>query len=155
MRRTRTGSIQAAVGRAYRAAGGLEAVARDLSVALSTLSYGTEVREDRPGGLGVNYLDRLGRIEPEAAVPLAEHFARLAGGVYHSLPADGPTSRTIAELTREFGLVLQQHADAHSAGSADPTDYTPAEAREAVQELDRLLSVAASFRAVLTAKAGD
>ncbi len=36
---------------------------------------------DRPGGLGVNYLHTLGRVVPEAAVPIAVHFARLGGGV--------------------------------------------------------------------------
>ena len=78
-RMTRPGSIQDAVRQVFGAVGGLENAAADLGVSLSVLSYGTENREDRPGGLGVNYLDRLGRIEPQAAEAVARHFATLAG----------------------------------------------------------------------------
>ena len=87
-RATRPGSIQSSVRAAYLAVGGLESASEDLGVSVTTLSYGTEVTDLRPGGLGVNYLDRLGRIEPLSAVPLAQHFAHLAGGVFQ--PVTGP-----------------------------------------------------------------
>lgn len=155
MRKARPASIQSAVQSSIRAAGGLEAAANDLGVGVSTLSHGTEISESRPGGLGINYADRLGRVVPEAAVPIAQHFAMLAGGTFQPLVLDGPTASDIHQLTREFSDVLQQHAAAHSSNSATPDDYTPAEAEQQIRELNEVIATASRFRSVLCAKAGE
>lgn len=154
MRNVRPASIQSAVQASIRLAGGLEAVANDTGVGVSTLSHGTEVSEQRPGGLGVNYLDRIGRIVPEAAEPVAQHFARLAGGLFHPVAADGCTASDIHQITRDFADVLQRHGQAHSATSENPTDYTSKEALQQLVELDKMVRAAMRFRAVLVEKAG-
>nr|WP_319250485.1 hypothetical protein [uncultured Celeribacter sp.] len=153
MRDHRPGSIQSAVHQAYRAVGGLEAASADLGIAISTLSYGTERNDHRPGGIGVNYLDTLARIERGAAVPLAEHFAHLAGGVFQPVDVTGVTAADVHRLTREFSDVLAKHADAHSSASENPEDYTAAEASAQLVEIDELVEAAVAFRAVLTRKA--
>ena len=153
-RATRPGSVQSAIRVAYQAVGGLECASEDLGVSVTALSYGTEVSDQRPGGLGVNYLDRLGRIEPRAAIPLAQHFAHLAGGVFHPVEVRGDLAADIGLLTREFSDVLAKHAEAHSPGSENPQDYTPREAREQIKELDEVVAVAVSLRAALLARAG-
>lgn len=94
-RRTRPGSIQSALQEAYRAAGGVEAVAADLGLSLSSVSYGTEQREDRPGGLGLNHVDRLARMHPEVAAVLARHFAGLAGGMFAEIAVRGAQLSTL------------------------------------------------------------
>lgn len=153
MRKVRPASIQSAVQSAIRAAGGLEAVANDLGVGVSTLSHGTEISEQRPGGLGVNYLDRAARIVPEAAVPIASHFAALAGGTFLPMVAGGSTAVDIHRITSEFSDVLQRHAAAHSSVSELPGDYSPREAQEQITELDELVAAAMLFRATLLLKA--
>lgn len=152
MRQTWSGTIQDAVARSYRAAGGVEAVAELLGLANSTVSYGTEVNEHRPGGMGVNHLARLGRYAPGCAVPLAQFFAAQGGGVFHPLTATGATAADVSRITREFSEVLARHAEAHSESSDDPDDYTPREARGQVGELDDLIAAAVAFRAVLVTK---
>ena len=152
-RRVRPGTIQAAVGAAYKGAGGLEAVAADLGVSLSVLSYGTELREDRPGGLGVNYLDRLGRIDSAAALPIAQHFATLAGGFFQPVDLGGALAGDIHALTREFSDVLQKHAEAHSDASENPAGYTAAEAAAQIKEIDEMIAAASRLRAAMVAKA--
>lgn len=153
MRNNRPGSIQAAIQESYTAAGGLENVSRDVGISITTLSYGTKVDEDRPGGLGINYLDRLCRIEPKAAEALARHFAALAGGIYMPLGAGaGPLHGELSELMRDMSEVVAQHGAAHSAASADPGDYTLGEARDQIRWLDRLLSTGARFRGALVQK---
>lgn len=152
MRNHRAGSIQAAVIAAYRAVGGLENASHDLGVSISTLSYGTEISEQRPGGLGVNYLDRLGRIESGSAVPIAQHFALLAGGVFMPISASGGAD--IWKVSQHFSDVLRDHAAAHSDASDDPNDYTPAEAKAQIDGLDRLIAAAVTMRAALVHKAG-
>lgn len=154
MRHTRSGSVQDAVAKSYRAAGGVEAVADLLGLANSTVSYGTEVNEHRPGGLGVNYLSRLGRHNPDCAVPVAQFFAALAGGAFYPLRDKGVTASDINRITREFSDVLARHAEAHSDSSDNPEDYTPDEAMAQIVELDELVSAAVSFRALLAVKAG-
>jgi hypothetical protein len=153
-RRTRPGSIQAAVRAAYRAVGGVECASDDLGVSAAALSYGTEITEARPGGLGVNYLDRLGRIEPRAALPVAEHFAALAGGVFQPVDLTGALAADVTHVTREFSDVLARHAEAHAPGSENPNDYTPDEAAEQIRELDELIAVSAVMRAALVRKSG-
>lgn len=153
-RATRPGSIQAAVRQSIRALGGLECASDDLGVSVSVLSYGTEVSDTRPGGLGVNYLDRLGRIDGLAAVPIAQHFAHLAGGVFQPICPEGATATNINHITQEFSDVLAKHAEAHSNASENPNDYTPHEAAAQIKELDELIATSANLRAALTRKAG-
>lgn len=152
-RRTRPGSIQSAVQQVIVALGGIEASALEAGVSISTLSYGTEQRDDRPGGLGVNHLDRLARIDAAAALPMAQHFATLAGGVFQPIDLSGPSWSDMAGLSREYADVVSVHAAAHSDGSPDPRDYTPAEAAEQIREIDELVSVALRHRASLMIKA--
>ena len=81
MRKLKTGSVQQAVREAYTAAGGIHCVADDVALSAALLSRAIDASDEhRPGGLGINYLDRLSRIVPQAAAPIAEHFARLGGG---------------------------------------------------------------------------
>jgi hypothetical protein len=148
-RATRPGSIQAAVAAVYEAMGGIKNAATDAGVSISTLSYGTEVSEERPGGVGANYLDRLGRVERAAAVPLAQHWSHLAGGVFHPVDLSGPAWSDMAAISKEFADVVTLHAAAHSDGSADPSDYTVAEACQQVRELDELVAAALRKRAGL------
>jgi hypothetical protein len=151
-RAVRPASIQSAVSAAYRAAGGLECCSADLGVSISTLSYGTEVTDQRPGGLGVNYLDRLGRIEPLAARPLADHFCHLAGGVFMPASYRGALAADMAALTREFSDVMARHAEAHSSGSIDPSGYTPKEAAAQIKELQDVVRVSVNMIAALETK---
>ena len=154
MRNHPYGTIQDAVQSSYRASGHTnEEIAELLGVRGSTISYGAEMSEARPGGLGVNYLHRLGRMRPEAAVPIAQHFARLGGGVFQPQTLNGRTAGDVHRLTREFSDVLQCHAAAHSASSASPQDYTAAEAAMQIRELDEMVAVAMAFRAALVSKA--
>lgn len=154
MRSHRPASIQSAVARVYRAVGGLECASADIGVSISVLSYGTEVTDHRPGGLGVNYLDRLGRIEPAAAVPIAQHFSALAGGVFQPVASSGDVAHDVHTLTREFSDVLARHAEAHSAASDNPSDYTPREAQGMITEIDELIAAATQLKAALMPKAG-
>ncbi|TMV86439.1 hypothetical protein FGG78_19835 [Thioclava sp. BHET1] len=154
-RNNRPGSIQETIARVYKANGGLENCGRDTGVSVQTLSYATSADEARPGGLGVNYLDRLCRIEHRCAEPVAEHFARLANG--HFLPSvdEGvPLHGDLSKLMQAFAAVVQQHAEAHSDLSEDPADYTPAEARKQVAEVEKILRCGSAFLAALHKKAG-
>lgn len=153
-RPVRPGSIQAAVRAAIRASGGLECVSDDLGVSIATLSLGTEQRDDRPGGLGVNYLDRLGRIEAGSALPIAEHFGHLAGGVFVPVDLGGAVAAEFAQVAKEFADVVNGHVAATSAASSDPEDYTVQEALAQAQELLELASATMKMRAMLLAKAG-
>lgn len=103
-RATRPGSIQSVLREAYRLVGGVEAVAEDLHVRTSTVSYGTEVREDRPGGLGLNYADQLARQHSGVAALLARHFAVLAGGSFVLADAG---ARGVSRLEHAKRLVIE------------------------------------------------
>lgn len=153
MRSNRPGSIQDAVRSSISAGGGLEAVSSDLDLSVSSLSRASGHDEDRPGGLGVNHLHRLGRIVPAAAEPMAVHFARLAGGVYQPLPNDGVLLSDVNTLMREFSDVLDHHAKAHSDRSENPSDYTPKEAQATIREVDEMVQAALKYRAALVVKA--
>jgi hypothetical protein len=144
MRFCEAGSIQDAVKSAYIAAGGVTKVSDYLGVLTSVLSYGTEMREDRPGGLGVNYLDRLGRMNPEAARVLAQHFAALAGGVFRPVEADGGKSLSdlCAELAKEGGEALA--ATMRAMQSAKVRDYA-----EALREMDESIEAGSRTRALI------
>jgi len=154
MRNVRPGSIQSAIREAFTAAGGLESVSSDLAVSVTNLSRATSCDEDRPGGLGVNHLDRLGRIIPESAVPIARHFAHMAGGIYQPANIAGLLGADMSKLVAEFSDVLAVHAEAMSGRSTNPNDYTMTEARAALKEVDDLLAATAVIRAALVQKAG-
>ncbi|WP_226550831.1 hypothetical protein [Celeribacter naphthalenivorans] len=149
MRGVRAGSVQSAVRAAFSSVGGLENASVDLGVSVSTLSYGTSVDEARPGGLGVNYLDRLGRMHRAAALPLAQHFSTLAGGFFQPVDLTGLDGVAIHDLTAEFSEVLRDYAAAHSPASPDPTGYTDDELRKMIESLSRLSKATARLRAGL------
>lgn len=150
MRNVRPGSIQSAIQQVLCAAGGLECVSADIGVSITNLSRATACDDDRPGGLGINHFDRLGRIVPASAVPLAEHFAHLAGGIFQPLCVEGALGVDVSKLTAEFADVLAAHAEAMSERSAKPGDYTVSEAEGAIKELDEMMQAAARLRAALT-----
>ena len=153
MRSVRPGSIQSAVQMAITAAGGLECVSNDIGVSTANLSRATACDEERPGGLGINHLDRLGRIVPATGIPIAQHFAQLAGGVFYPLNIHGAFAADMSSLTLEFSQILAVHAEAMSERSKLPGDYTAAEAEVAFKKMDELITVAAALRAALAEKA--
>ncbi|WP_406646914.1 hypothetical protein QEZ52_00425 [Aliisedimentitalea scapharcae] len=155
MRAVKPGSIQEVVRDAISVAGGLECASNDLGLAVSSLSRASSCDEDRPGGLGVNHLHRLGRIVPQSAEPVAVHFARLAGGVFQPLPVQGALRSNIHDLTKEFSDVLSVHAKAHSEVSSNPDDFTRLEAQAAIKEVDELVQAAMAYRAALHQRAGE
>ncbi len=108
-RQTSPGTIQDAVAKAYDAAGGVTTVSRFLGIAQSTASYGTEVNEARPGGIGVSYLEKLAMWKPECAAPIAQHFAELGGGVFQPVlpPNVSSLHENAGTTTKEFGEALQ------------------------------------------------
>ncbi|GEM_PF-1937084 len=153
MRSVRPGSIQSAVQMAITAAGGLECVSNDIGVSTANLSRATACDEERPGGLGINHFDRLGRIIPASSVPLAQHFAHLAGGIFLPLNVEGVIGVDMSVLMSEFSDVLLSHSEAMSEASKKPHDYTPGEALDAIKEIDEMLAAGAVVRAALSAKA--
>lgn len=153
-RRTRPGSMQSTVRAAYEAAGGLDCVSADTGLAASTLSYGTEVREDRPGGLGLNYADRLSRMHKSVAAVFAQHFALLGEGVFMPVDLDGVAGADVHKMLREVSDVLELHSKAHSPGSDDPDDYTLEEAQAQLIEVDEMIAQAVALRSVIARKAG-
>jgi hypothetical protein len=149
MRNSRQGSIQAAVRNSISVAGGLECVSNDLGMSVSNLSRASDDDEDRPGGLGVNHLHRLGRIIPASAEPLARHFAGLAGGAYIPLPHADLHLSDLYAVMKEFSDVVDLHARAHSPESADPKRFTPEEARTQIAEIGELVQAALIYEAAL------
>ncbi|PWE48458.1 hypothetical protein DEM26_18085 [Thioclava sp. NG1] len=146
MRFCEAGSIQDAVQRAYEAAGGVKKVSDALGILPSTLSYGTEVREDRPGGLGVNYLDRLARMSPASAQHVARHFSAIAGGVFHPIAEGGEDlSSLCAVIAKEGGEA--QAAAIRAAHSASQQDY-----RKALREIDESIEAQTRARAEILAR---
>lgn len=124
MRKARAGSIQEAIQRCYESVGGVANVADDVGLCIATLSHATEVNEKRPGGLGVNYLDRLSRMHSGVASIIAEHFARLAGGRYVSdqISSEGMTVIdaicAISKESSEGELALLRMRDGGCANEA-------------------------------------
>ncbi|PCJ75590.1 MAG: hypothetical protein COA53_06525 [Rhodobacteraceae bacterium] len=153
MRRVRPGSIQSSVQASISAAGGLECVSDDIGVSTANLSRATACDDDRPGGLGINHFDRLGRIIPASAVPLAQHFAHLAHGVFIPLATECVVGADMSELMLKFSSVLATHSEAMSERSKLPNDYTPNEARETIKQMDDMMAASAVVRAALSAKA--
>lgn len=136
MRPTKAGTIQSAVAATYRAAGGVEEAAELLGIALSTASYGTEVNDHRPGGLGVNYLDRLGRIDPAYARAIAEHFAALAGGAFTA--HDQAPAQSVSQ---HVSAIVKEHSEAvialNSGACPHQTRRELIEARDACSDAIR------------------
>lgn len=154
MRNAPKGSIQDAVRQCITKVGGLEAASHDINLSPATLSRASGFDEDRPGGLGVNYLHQLGRIDPASVEPIACHFAELAGGVFQPMPDDGKSFPCFSDLLKEFSDVVARHATAHSSDSANPEDFTAQEARDQMAEVRELVQAALSYNAVLAKKAG-
>ncbi|MGR3464262.1 hypothetical protein [Limimaricola sp.] len=148
MRNNRPDSIQSAVAAAYRANGGLENTASDIGVSIALLSLGTAVNEDRPGGLGVNYLDRLGRMSSTAAEPIARHFSALAGGVFQPIDASGEGCLTTlsGDAAKEFGDVVAAALKATLSKSATDCDDTILQIDEVMEVLVRLRAEAVRQR---------
>ena len=146
-RYTRPGTIQAAVSSCYEAAGGVSKVARLLGLQNSTVSYGTEENEARPGGIGVNYLDRLAEWNGGCAVPIAQYFAALAGGVFQPVETHGVTNlfkharETIIECG-EAQAAMVRAAEQASAGNCE----------QAEKEIDDAVNHLLAFKAAMRAK---
>lgn len=146
MRAVRAGSIQEAVQAAYIAAGGVTDVSAMIGLASSVLSYGTEMREDRPGGLGVNYLDRLGRMNQAAARAICEHFAALAGGVFQPLEAE------VSDLGGHCQVVAKEGGEAQAAAFRAALSGSLKDCERALRETDESLEAHANLRAALAAR---
>ncbi|WP_109464388.1 hypothetical protein [Albibacillus kandeliae] len=150
MRATKAGTIQDAVAKCYRAGGGVEAVAELLDLANSTVSYGTEVNENRPGGIGVNYLVRLAKMDPLCAVPLAELFCDLAGGVFQPVQPGAD----VVSLAKRCSLVAKECGEAQAAAihASDTLSVRDIEAAE--REIDEAITSLVQARAHLRCEKG-
>ena len=146
MRPCEAGSIQDTVAAAYEAAGGLRRVSVAIGVTASSLSYGTEIREDRPGGLGVNYLDRLGRMSPAAAREIAQHFAALAGGVFQPLAA------LVNDLGGHCQAVAKEGGEAQAAAFRAALSGSLKDCEQALRETDESLEAHTNLLAALMAR---
>jgi len=146
MRPCEAGSIQDAVAAAYEAAGGVRKVGAAIGVTAATLSYGTDIREDRPGGLGVNYLDRLGRMSAAAAREIAQHFAALAGGVFQPFVAEA------ADLGGHCQVVAKEGGEAQAAAFRAALSGSLRDCEQALRETDESLEAHANLRAALMAR---
>lgn len=139
MRQTRSGTIQNAVRGALDATGQMDKdIADMLGIRSSTLSYATEENEDRPGGLGVNYLHRLAKAFPEAAVPVAQHFAAMAGGVFQPVETDGRVVNLhehTSACAKETGEAIAAMVRAAHQASAGNLEAAERETREAIAQM--------------------
>ena len=140
MRATKAGSIQEVIQAAYQAAGGVRAVSDAIGVSPATLSQATLINEERPGGLGSNYLDLLCRVEPAAAVPVAQHYAAHAGGRF--VPLDSGSVDALGELcavaAKEYGEAQDAMFRLLTARDGKTTGDTLREVSEATQALARV-----------------
>lgn len=135
----KVGSITDVVARAIEATGKAHRdVAEDLGIRASTLSYGMEVSEDRPGGLGIAYLHRLALAEPACAVPVAGHFAMLAGGVFQPVNLGVNDANlyshccTIAKECGEASAATIRAAEMSTVNALDDAERELMEAQEAI-----------------------
>ena len=149
MRKLRPGSIHHVMQKVVEAGGGLEAVGAEIGVSPSTVSRAVGEPETRPGGLGVVYLATLGRIVPETAEPVANHFASLAGGSFQPFPKGNNAPVGFHNVAKKFGDVATSYGIAHSQESLDPSRLTHEEAVKLRQEVRELLQVGALFLASL------
>ena len=140
MRATKAGSIQEVIQASYAAAGGLRAVSDAIGVSPATLSQATLVNEERPGGLGVNYLDRLCRMDAAAAAPVAQHYAALAEGRFVPLGAGGSDALAAlcAVAAKEFGEAQGAMFRLLTAPDGKPASDTLREVSEAAEALARV-----------------
>ena len=139
MRRPRYGTIQSAVRAALDATGKRDKdIAQLLGIRGSTLSYATEESDDRPGGLGANYLHSLAIAFPEAAVPLAQHFSAMAGGVYQSVDTEGRVVSLFEHTSlcaKETGEAIAAMARAAEQASVGNLEAAERETREAIAQM--------------------
>lgn len=156
MRNVPAGTIQDAVQRAYDAfhdrdgKTGVERIARRLGTVKSTVSYGTEISDDRPGGIGVNYLDRLGQEQPAVALPIAQHFAALAGAVVQPA-AEGSNVACLYSLS---GIVAKECGEAQAATIAAAQSVCARDCDKAVREIDEAVAALLRAKAEILAKRG-
>ena len=148
MRATKAGTIQDAVARCYRAAGGVEAVAEHLGLANSTVSYGTEVSENRPGGIGVNYLARLAKLDQRCAVRLAEFFSDQAGGVFEPVLNEAD----VVSLYARCGIVAKECGEAQAAIIRAAETMKLGHLEEAEREIDEAIAVLIKAKADIRLK---
>lgn len=137
MRAYRAGTISEAVQNAVEAVPGMKHrdVASFLGISGATLSYGTDVPEDRPAGLGVAYLHRLAVAFPEAAAPIAEHFAALAGGTFHSIDSEAQPQamwQHVATMAKETGEAVAALSSIEHGADRAEVRREIIEAREAL-----------------------
>ncbi|NDW30984.1 hypothetical protein [Salipiger sp. PrR007] len=151
MRAQTYGTIQNAVCEAVEATGKRHKdVADFLGIRGSTLSYGMEDNEDRPGGLGVNYLHRLGMECPAAAVPLAQHFAGLAGGVFQPVEVGGG----VTSLFTHCGHVAKENGEALSSILHAAVNASPKSDQDAVREIDEAVAMLLAARGIIVSRRG-
>ncbi|WP_353475537.1 hypothetical protein PVT71_18375 [Salipiger sp. H15] len=151
MRPQRYGTIQNAVCEAVEATGKRhQDVAALLGIRGSTLSYGMEDNEDRPGGLGVNYLHRLAMDCPAAAIPLAQHFAGLAGGVFRPVEMQG----NVTSIFAQCGDVARECGEAQAAIFRAAEKASVQSVAEAEREIDEAVAALMRARGAISAKRG-
>lgn len=151
MRNVPAGTVQDAVQRSYEASGlTSDRIARLLGTVNSTISYGTEISEHRPGGIGVNYLDRLAQIYPAVALPLAQHFASLAGAVVQPVA----TAENVACLYSLSGTVAKECGEAQAATIAAAQSVNARDCDKAVREIDEAVEALLRAKAEILAKRG-
>lgn len=152
MRKVRPGSVHEVMQQVIKEGGGLEAVGAEISLSVSNLSRAVGDPDTRPGGLGVSYLDTLGRIVPETAAPVAKHFASLAGGSFQPFPKGNNAPVGFHNVAKEFGDVATAYGIAHSQESLDSTRLTKEEAIKLREEVRELVQAGALFLASLDQK---
>lgn len=151
MRPQRYGTIQNAVCDSVEATGKRhQDVAAFLGIRGSTLSYGMELSETRPGGLGVNYLHRLGVDCPAAAVPLAQHFAGLAGGVFSPVELSG----NVTSIYTQCGDVARECGEAQAAIIRAAEMASHQSVAEAEREIDEAVAALMRARGAISAIRG-
>ncbi|WP_339112877.1 hypothetical protein [Thioclava sp. GXIMD2076] len=144
MRPVEAGSIQDVVSDVYDVFGGVRKASAATGLAPSVLSYGTEMREDRPGGLGVNYLDRMARMDPAAAAILASHFAALAGGVFQPIEV-----AVVEELTSACADAIKENGEAIFYALQAARSGRWEDAQIALPEVDDSITEMTGLRAIL------
>lgn len=155
MRKARAGSIHEVMQEVVTIGGGVEAVGAEIGVNASTVSRAVAGEtEGRPGGIGVIYLHTLSRIVPECAVPIARHFAALAGGIFKPYPKGKSAPVQFHCVAKEFGDLATAYGQAYSEESEDPTTLTDDERVKLLRELEELLEIGALYHAQLKSHQG-
>ncbi|APX23178.1 hypothetical protein Ga0080559_TMP2382 [Salipiger profundus] len=110
-------------------------VASFLGIRASTLSYGMDPSEDRPGGLGIAYVDRLCDRWPEAAAHLAQHFAARAGGLFQpnaTTAAPKAAWQHVATMAKETGEAVAALSSVEHGADRAEVRRELIEARDAI-----------------------